>query len=204
MVVSSRYLNFHGQKGARIANDQTIYGIFPERTYLIKTLSILFFYTPELYLKGTHGRRTLQLYTEKLLSRAGVCLHGLCHLSAQVGAAHHTDTRGLERHHLKCEYSLAVAPRYDLYAPFRQGTVLLTANMAFLAIPSVDNGTRARTPTQVASYFSTVTSIGSIVIGLLLVRKHRDKPNEFADEVVSHFTRSLAPPFCPLRLACPS
>jgi hypothetical protein len=65
--------------------------------------------------------------------------------------------------------------------------VLLTANVAFLAIPGIGNST------QLASFFSTVTSIGSIVIGLLLVRKHRNKPEDSADNVVGHFIYFIAP-----------
>ena len=55
MAADARYVNFYGQEGARLTNDQTIYGRQPKRTYLIKTLSIFCFYTPELHLKGTHG-----------------------------------------------------------------------------------------------------------------------------------------------------
>ena len=75
----------------------------------------------------------------------------------------------------------------DQCAPSRQGTVLLTANVAFLAIPSVDQGSSTRTPTQLASYFSVVTSIGSIVIGLMLVQKHGGQPHESAGIAVSRF-----------------
>ena len=73
--------------------------------------------------------------------------------------------------------------------------MLLNANVAFLAIPSVDPGNRTRTPSQLASYLSIITSVGSIVIGLLLLRQHRTKPQDSADEVVSHLIRSLAHPF---------
>ena len=58
----SRYINFYGQRGARLANDQTIYDYRPRRTYLIKLLSVLFFYAPELHLRGTRGRHALLLY----------------------------------------------------------------------------------------------------------------------------------------------
>ena len=56
-----------------------------------------------------------------------------------------------------------------------QATVMLNANVAFLAIPSVDNGTDAsfRSPTQLASYFSIVASVGSIILALLLSRQIR-------------------------------
>ena len=66
--------------------------------------------------------------------------------------------------------------------------MLLNANVAFLAIPSVDPGSHLRTPAQLASFISIVTSIGSVVVGLLLLRQHRTKPHEAAEEVVSAIT----------------
>ncbi|KAF8183149.1 hypothetical protein BJ912DRAFT_976800 [Pholiota molesta] len=53
-------------------------------------------------------------------------------------------------------------------------TVLLNANVAFLAIQSVDSSAPlgGRSGQQRASYFSIMTSIGAIVLGLLLVRQH--------------------------------
>ncbi|KAJ7359247.1 hypothetical protein DFH08DRAFT_686330, partial [Mycena albidolilacea] len=57
-------------------------------------------------------------------------------------------------------------------------TVVLTANVAFLAIQSVDsdgNNVHNRSPTQLSSYLSILTSIGSIIMGLLLGNHHRDQ-----------------------------
>ena len=82
------------------------------------------------------------------------------------------------------EYSLVIAPHRDPRVPFLQGTVLLNANVAFLAIPSVDPGDHVRTPAQLASYLSIIASIGSTVTGLLLLRQHRTKPQDAAGEVV--------------------
>ena len=64
--------------------------------------------------------------------------------------------------------------------------------MAFLALPSVDPGNRTRSPTQVASYLSIITSIGSIVVGLLLLRRHKTKLSNVVEEVVSPFVRFRA------------
>ncbi|KAG1834711.1 hypothetical protein EV424DRAFT_1477882 [Suillus variegatus] len=50
-------------------------------------------------------------------------------------------------------------------------TVLLNANVGFLAINSVDTG--GRSPVQVASYMSLVSSLGSMILGLLLVSHNR-------------------------------
>ena len=69
--------------------------------------------------------------------------------------------------------------------------MLLNANMAFLSISSVDPGNHIRTPAQLASYLSVIASVGSVVTGLLLLRQHRAKPQEAADDVVRHFILSL-------------
>jgi len=65
-------------------------------------------------------------------------------------------------------------------------TVLLNANVAFLAIPSVDPGNSTqRSATQVASYVSIVTSVASIITGLMLVRQYRVKPRETVEEAAN-------------------
>ncbi|KAH8982875.1 hypothetical protein EDB92DRAFT_2040114, partial [Lactarius akahatsu] len=55
-------------------------------------------------------------------------------------------------------------------------TVMLSANVGFLAIPGVV--VNITTPAQIASYMSMEASVGSIVIGLLLVRHNRSKQKE--------------------------
>ena len=104
LVVFSHYLNFHGHKGARLTCDQTIYGHQPQRTHLIKTLSIFFFYAPESYLRGMHGHHVVCLYTETLSNRAGIHPHGCRHLSAQMGRIYHKAAVWVDRIHPICEY----------------------------------------------------------------------------------------------------
>ncbi|KAJ3567649.1 hypothetical protein NP233_g6226 [Leucocoprinus birnbaumii] len=66
---------------------------------------------------------------------------------------------GLEEHWREC----------ILYA-----TVLLTSNVSFLAIQSLDDlGTKGyRAPAQQASYISIMTSIGAMIIGFILIRQY--------------------------------
>jgi hypothetical protein len=56
-------------------------------------------------------------------------------------------------------------------------SVILNANVAFLAIQSADNSSNAsrRSPALIASYLSLVTTAGAVVLGLLLTRHHRAK-----------------------------
>ncbi len=73
-----------------------------------------------------------------------------------------------------------------------QSTVLLNANVAFLDISNVtpEDFSQVSTVGQVASFISTITSIGSIIVGLLLVRQHRPSSEmDAADAVrqIAHF-----------------
>jgi len=68
-------------------------------------------------------------------------------------------------------------------------TVLLNANVAFLGTPRAGNLTAA----DIASYFSISTSVGSIVLGLLLVRQNQTKDRETATDVTI-FLRNKAHP----------
>ncbi|KAJ3765121.1 hypothetical protein FB446DRAFT_624757, partial [Lentinula raphanica] len=56
-------------------------------------------------------------------------------------------------------------------------TVLLNADVAFLAIQSIDNSSDlpGRSPAQIASFLSIIACFGSIILGLLLVRMHYAK-----------------------------
>lgn len=67
-----------------------------------------------------------------------------------------------------------------------QNTVLLNANVAFLAIQSIDNFSShpGRSPAQIASFLSIVASFGSIILGLVLARKHRAKSKDTATDAV--------------------
>jgi hypothetical protein len=73
---------------------------------------------------------------------------------------------------------------------------MLNANVAFLAIQSVDvnanaNTSQYRSYAQISSYLSVVANIGSIILGLLLMRQNRTKSRETADEAVSHSPLTL-------------
>ncbi|PPQ72727.1 hypothetical protein CVT24_012561 [Panaeolus cyanescens] len=68
-------------------------------------------------------------------------------------------------------------------------TVLLNANVAFLAIQSVDIESPSRTPIQISCYLSIISSVGCIIIALLLMRQTRNKRRESADEAQQFLTR---------------
>ncbi|KAF9565914.1 hypothetical protein CPC08DRAFT_144078 [Agrocybe pediades] len=73
------------------------------------------------------------------------------------------------------------------------GTVVLNANVAFLAIQSVDNNDSNdphRLPAQVLSYLSVIASVGSIFLGLLLSRPFKVKAKKSQDEMQFHVASS--------------
>ncbi|KAF8997287.1 hypothetical protein BDQ17DRAFT_1429153 [Cyathus striatus] len=75
-------------------------------------------------------------------------------------------------------------------------TVLLNANVAFLAIQTIDQADHPyRSPGQVSSYLSTIASIGSIILSLLLVRLHRTKEKESAQEAWEFLTARAHPQY---------
>ncbi|KAH9003501.1 hypothetical protein EDB86DRAFT_2826628 [Lactarius hatsudake] len=66
-------------------------------------------------------------------------------------------------------------------------TVMLSANVGFLAIPGVV--VNITTPAQIASYMSMEASVGSIVIGLLLVRHNRSRQKEDPAGAATYLTQ---------------
>lgn len=141
VLVHQKYINYHGQKGARLAANQPIYGKpeFP-RSWRFRLLSPLLFYAPRMHLEQLEKIWVDQVIHYVLWQKA-------------------IDKLQEEWENL----SLTT-------------TVMLTVDVSFLAIQSVDVGSATpnqRCAAQIAIYFSTVASVGSIILGLLLNRHHR-------------------------------
>ncbi|KAJ7927518.1 hypothetical protein B0H13DRAFT_1970716 [Mycena leptocephala] len=145
VFVRARVYNFHGEPGARLNVDQSVYATVPKKTLLIKLLSPLLFYAPDFHFVGLQT-----IYTD-----------------------------GLIRHRGWAEFITRLNGEWQEFTLY--ATVVLNANVAFLAIQSVDNVDNNghqnpnRSPTQISSYLSILTSIGSIIIGLLLVKQNRNR-----------------------------
>jgi hypothetical protein len=181
-----RFLYFHGQKHARLVRDQTVYDKPKrERSILITLLSPLLFLAPEVHLREMERLWTDEVIIEtvwksfmtKLIGEwediiLWVCFHDIMWLF------------------------------FIPHDPAFQSTVMLTANVGFLAIPGVVlsnlNGSNIASasqvliftsPSQIASSLSVEASIGSIVIGLLLVRHNRTKQKEDPAGAVSGLSR---------------
>ncbi|KAJ7591053.1 hypothetical protein C8J56DRAFT_934551 [Mycena floridula] len=74
-------------------------------------------------------------------------------------------------------------------------TVLLTANVSFLAIQSVDAASEnlSRSAAQISSYISVISSTGCIILGLLLIRQNRTKAKETACDAATFLNEQEHP-----------
>ncbi|KAH8984591.1 hypothetical protein EDB92DRAFT_1885927 [Lactarius akahatsu] len=150
-----RFEDLHGQINARLKRNEAIYKIKRRKSILITVLSPLLFFAPQRYLAE--------------LEEAWVDEHIL----EPVWKSLMTKMLG--------EWS-------DLIL---WSTVMLSVNVGFLAVPGVlpsgpnnsatTPATPSASPNQISNYLSLVASVGSIVVGLLLVRHHRTKKEEDPD-----------------------
>ena len=186
-----RFLYFHGQKNTRLDKHQTVHdGPKRERTFFITLLSPLLFLGPELHLEEIE-----KLCTDEIIINA-----------AWKGFVQKLLEEWQELILVVCRCT-ALKPKFSIFTQtISQSTVMLSANVGFLAVPGVvistlnDNITSASeaiiftSPAQIASYMSMVASIGSIVIGLLLTRHNRSKRNEGPAGAVSEQQRLVIAP----------
>ncbi|KAJ6473528.1 hypothetical protein C8R47DRAFT_1294502 [Mycena vitilis] len=156
VFVWARVYNFH-EPGARLNVDQSVYDTVRKRTTLIQLLSPLLFYAPNFHLAGLET-----IYTEGLIRHRGWST-----FIKQVT----NDWQSFNTLYVRYRQFFPIQIFMD-YIYVEQATVLLNANVAFLAIGSVDNNgvpVNGRSATQILSYLSIIMSMGSIITGLLLV-----------------------------------
>ncbi|KAJ7266926.1 hypothetical protein B0H12DRAFT_1320913 [Mycena haematopus] len=94
---------------------------------------------------------------------------------------HAINTDGLIRHSGWAQFVTRLNSEWQEFTLY--ATVVLNANVAFLSIQSVDQGgnlVSARSPAQISSYVSILASIASTIIGLLLVKHHRNRDRDSA------------------------
>jgi hypothetical protein len=183
-----RFLYFHGQKHARLVRHETVYDRPQhERTKLIKLLSPLFFYAPEVHL-----REVERLWTDDVVIET-------------VWKTFMTKLLG-EWEDVILWVMQIQASKFLVLNVTRsfQSTVMLTANVGFLAIPGVVlsnlSGANIKTASdvniftssaQIASSLSIEASVGSIVIGLLLVRHNRTNQKKDPAGAVSEYSLNI-------------
>ncbi|KAG6889441.1 hypothetical protein C0995_001209 [Termitomyces sp. Mi166 len=152
MLIKDRFINYHGQYGARLNFSQSIHSDdLPKRTWFIKIISLLLLSAPNVHLKSLN-----ELWVDQIT--------------------------------LKARWVKFFVKMNDQWGEhIVHASILLNANVAFLSIPSNDPSNNAptlqsaRTAAQIASYLSIVSSFASMLLALMLVRKHKAKERESLD-----------------------
>ncbi|KAF8142196.1 hypothetical protein K438DRAFT_1995309 [Mycena galopus ATCC 62051] len=96
--------------------------------------------------------------------------------SSHLSGLHATTTDQMIRPRLWSDFVVGLNSEWREFIVY--ATVVLNANVAFLAIQSVDNNgitVDNRSAAQISSYLSMLMSIGSIFCGLMLVKMHRNR-----------------------------
>ncbi|KAH9020473.1 hypothetical protein EDB85DRAFT_522627 [Lactarius pseudohatsudake] len=142
-----KFMHFHGQKSSRLDCYKSIYkDSRRKRTMLVRILSPILFFFPDVHLLELE-----KVWTDKIVVQA-----------------------------LWKEFMQKLVSEWTEFVLY--STVMLAANVAFLAIPGVivvpqdtssPNAWIKPSPAQIASSISLVFSIGSIITGLLLIRRNR-------------------------------
>ena len=96
-------------------------------------------------------------------------------------------------HSSACHWTFRSCPEFS---SILQATVLLSANVGFLAIQSIDNtpGSSTRSVAQIACYASSLFSLVDYVVVQVLMRRHRYHASHSAEKAVSLRTRPLSYP----------
>jgi len=170
IVGHPRSINFHGEVNAHLERNVSVYGNPPyRRTLFIKTFSLVLFSAPDFHLK-------ILQYT--------MWVEGIMHKSVRVECM---KIMSEEWQEFVFFVSSGLHACTMIKSNPQQATVMLNANVAFLATQSVDVGADPhRSPAQISSYLSAIANIGSIILGLFLMRHNRTKCKETVDEAVSY------------------
>ncbi|KAK7053338.1 hypothetical protein VNI00_003964 [Paramarasmius palmivorus] len=151
-----RYLNFYGQRGARLGRLQSVYGEdlqSEKRSPFFNLVSLLCWGQPSGYFHQI-GKVTM-------------------------------DDRVVE----KCWDELISRFRNDWTEHITHATILLAVNVSFLDVPTVvsedDVATQARIA-QIAVCLSTIFSLGTVILGLSLVRNYRMREHDSVEQVYEY------------------
>lgn len=177
VVVRLACMNYYGERGARIDTSQTVFENSENgpRTWFFRFMSPLLFYMPYVYmeeLERVYIDRTVDYISwRRFISNLKQDWDGSITPVRCSPAYYHHILMGL------------------------QATVLLAANVGFLAIQSVDQTGTNKSMAQIASYISATLSLFNFIVCQILGREHRHDEHQFASRAVSpevlHHSRRL-------------
>jgi hypothetical protein len=162
-----RFLHFHGQKTSRQNRHKSIYeGDGHERTILIWLFSPMLFFLPDVHLRELTNVWADELVIEEIWKNfMGTLVSEWVEFVLYVS------------HAVLSWLSKTCVARTHVID--WQATVMLAVNVGFLAIqgvivvPQSESEWITASHAQIASSISLVFSIGSIITGLLLIRRNR-------------------------------
>jgi hypothetical protein len=167
-------VHFHGQKTSRQDRNKSIYaGDGHKRTKAFRVLSLILFFTPDVHLRELKKVWTDELVIEEVWKNFMERL-----ISEWVDFVLYVSYAPI---YLTFKYVHHVDPQHW------QATVMLAANVGFLAIQPIN------VQAEAASSISLVFSIGSIISGLLLVRRNRTMATQDAGTAVRLYFLILYP-----------
>ena len=179
-LARQRFYNFHGQPGARLSRDQSVHEkIENKRSWFITLTLPLLFYAPHAHLQALEevwvDEKVSALVWNRVLGRIYAEWKGF--------------TLYVSNPFLIFQRVIMII----VYAHF-QGTVLLSANVALLAIPSMGDKSSVTKLAKCAAYASVFDSLGCIVFGLFLHRHNIIREKRTGFEAVRSILRTLDRP----------
>ncbi|KAG6808067.1 hypothetical protein H0H92_005536, partial [Tricholoma furcatifolium] len=167
LLLHTRFINYHGERTARLNFTQRLYNEEPKPTWLFKILSLILFTAPCAHLQGLND-----LWVDFVTIKPR-------------WINFFTRINGQWREHVV------------------HASILLNANISFLAIPSNDPSNNSsilfatRRASQVASYVSVVASFASMMLALILVHEHKVKERdcENVEKFHEYFQKRYDPKF---------
>ncbi|KAJ8584356.1 hypothetical protein M405DRAFT_798136, partial [Rhizopogon salebrosus TDB-379] len=162
IFIRAKFVNFCGQRGARLDADQSLYESSSERErspMVLRILNVILFNSPDL-----HRESLLKVWVDKTVVKPRW-------------------KKFINQLNLE----------WNSFTVF--STVMLAADVSFLAVPGVDDPTTpTKSPTTIVIYMSTLCAMGSLMISLVLagqVNNNRRSSPGNAAKFMSSMTASL-------------
>lgn len=162
------YINFHAEQCARLNFDQSVHGWRYRPSITMMICAPLLFFSPTSNVRNLHT----------------IFVDGIASKSKWNSFVNQLNSNLQDTNLLVCMHRSVYNIRRVSYP--LQATVLLNANVGFLAIHSVDDG-NGTTLRQIASYLSLMSSLASIILGLVFVGHNRTESRNSVFAAVNRF-----------------
>ncbi|KAI0703727.1 hypothetical protein BC835DRAFT_1410463 [Cytidiella melzeri] len=155
VVVEHVFLNFHGERGARIHREDSVHktSLHNKRSWLFKIVTPLLFFMPSVYMDEIENV-WIDETVDWISWRRFILL-------------------------LSKDWQQSIIP----------ATVILSANVGFLAINSIDTTSPHKSTAQIASYISSVLAFFNFIVIQILSHQHRYSDHFVTSKAGAFFER---------------